>query len=181
MSFPDLGGPVAEVAARLLGCRLISEVGGRPVEAMLTEVEAYGGGEDPASHAYRGRTTRNASMFEGPGTLYVYRSYGIHWCANVVVGEPGEACAVLLRAATIEAGRSVAVARRGRADHLADGPGKLTQALGIDGEHDGVDLRDGPIRLEIGDLPSGWVVVSTPRVGISKAVELPWRFVAARG
>lgn len=145
----------------------------------MTEVEAYKGSDDPASHAFRGRTERNASMFEGPGTLYVYRSYGVHWCSNVVVGPEGTGWAILLRGGEVVDGTHLARARRGRDRGLADGPGKLCQALGIEGSHDGLDLLDpaSPLRLEPGEPPG--FVMSTPRIGISKAADRPWRFVAA--
>jgi DNA-3-methyladenine glycosylase len=172
-----LGGGVAGVAPLLLGRRLRSEIDGTATEVILTEVEAYGGGDDPASHAYRGRRRRNAAMFGRPGTLYVYRSYGVHWCANVVTGPEGEGSAVLLRGGLPVVGAEVMAARRGRPDHLADGPGKLAAALGIGGEHDGLDLLgEGPLRLLPGPAESG-EVRATPRIGISRAVERPWRFV----
>ncbi len=160
---------------RLLGCLLATDFGVRTV-VRLTEVEAYGGEADPASHAYRGPTARNASMFGAPGTLYVYRSYGIHWCMNIVTGEPGIGCAVLLRGGEIVEGHESIVARRGRSDHLTDGPGKLTQALGVTGDHDGTDVFTGPVMLRAphGDPPR-WM--ASPRIGISKAIDRPWRFV----
>ncbi len=167
-----------EAAPRLLGSFLVSEVGGKPVRARITEVEAYKGSDDPASHAYRGRTRRNGSMFERPGTLYVYRSYGIHWCANVAAGPEGVGWGILFRGGEIVDGISVARLRRSRDQDLANGPGKLTQALGVDHSHDGVYLFEGssPIRLEVGPAPA--LVMATPRVGISQAIERPWRFVA---
>ena len=175
-----LAGPVLEVAPALLGARVVTRFEGRRTEVMLTEVEAYGGPADPASHAYRGRTPRNGSMFGPPGTLYVYRSYGIHWCMNVVVGAEGDAQAVLLRGGDIVAGRTTIERRRGRADQLTNGPGKLCQALAVTGDHDGSSVTAGPVRLRPGELPAGSTVVATPRVGISRAVDRPWRFVAAR-
>jgi DNA-3-methyladenine glycosylase len=118
-------------------------------------------------------------MFGPPGTLYVYRSYGVHWCANVVAGAEGTGRAVLLRGGEPLEGKVVMQQRRGRTDQLTDGPGKLSQALGIDGSHDGLSLTDGPIRLlpRLIDVPS---IVATPRVGISKAKERLWRFVLVR-
>lgn len=168
--------PAPSIGPRLLGAVLMTDVDGAQTSVVVTEVEAYSA-DDPASHSYRGRTPRNASMFGPPGTLYVYRSYGIHWCMNITTGPPGEASALLLRAGHPVDGREVMVARRGREDHLADGPGKLTQALGVTGNHDGVDVLDpaSPIRLSSGTaLP--WKV--TPRIGISQAVDVPWRWVA---
>lgn len=170
-----LSGDVVAAARALLGRRLRSEVGGVPCEVVLTEVEAYGGAEDPASHGSGGRTRRNASMFRAAGTLYVYRSYGIHWCLNAVTGPIGEPAAVLLRAGRPVLGEEVMERRRGRVDHLCDGPGKLAQALGVTGEHDGSSLLDGPVRL-VGHPPAGIRIAAGPRVGISRAAERPWRF-----
>ena len=159
--------------------RLRTEFGGRITELLLTEVEAYGGSDDAASHAYRGLTERNRSMFGPPGTLYVYRSYGVHWCANVAAGPHGIGRAVLLRAGVPLEGETIMQQRRGRTDHVADGPGKLAQALGIEGTHDGTSVFDGPVQLlpRPGDAPS---IVATPRVGITRAQERQWRFVLVR-
>jgi DNA-3-methyladenine glycosylase len=170
-------GSVFEVAPRLLGCRLRTAFGRRPVEVMLTEVEAYAGGDDPASHAFRGKTKRNAAMFEAAGTLYVYRSYGLHWCMNVVVGPPDLPHAVLLRSGLVTEGAAVVQARRGRRDHLTDGPGKLAEAVGVTGAHDGTSLVTGPVRLGPGARPPGSQILTTPRIGITKAAENPWRYV----
>jgi DNA-3-methyladenine glycosylase len=159
--------------------RLRTEFGNRLTEVLLTEVEAYGGSDDAASHAYRGETARNGSMFGAPGTLYVYRSYGVHWCANIATGPAGTGRAVLLRGGIPTEGEAVMQQRRGRRDQLVDGPGKLTEALGIDGTHDGTSVLDGPIRLLPREIeePS---IVATPRIGISKAKERLWRFVLVR-
>jgi len=175
----QLEGHVEKAARSLLGMRLRTGFGGRITEVLLTEVEAYGGSDDAASHAYRGLTERNASMFGPPGTLYVYRSYGVHWCANVVAGAEGTGRAVLLRGALPLEGEAIMQQRRGRLDQLTDGPGKLAQALGIDGSHDGTNLFDGPVRLlpRLGEAPS---IVATPRIGITKANERAWRFVLVR-
>lgn len=175
---PWLEPDVLVAARRLLGWRLESGIGGATVVGEINEVEAYAGETDPASHAYRGETTRNGAMFGEPGSLYVYRSYGIHWCMNVVTGEAGIARAVLLRGARIVEGRPIAEERRGRTDHLADGPGKLTQALGVTDAENAHYLVQEPLRL----LPPTRIVTdteTTPRIGISKAVEWPWRFVAS--
>jgi DNA-3-methyladenine glycosylase len=172
-----LAGSPEDAAPRLLGSFLVSEVGGRLVRARVTEVEAYKGDDDPASHAFRGRTRRNGSMFERPGTLYVYRSYGVHWCGNVAAGPEGVGWGILFRGGEIIDGVGVARSRRGRDDALANGPGKLTQALGIDHSHDGTYLLDeaSAIRIEGGSSPV--MVMATPRIGISAAKERPWRFV----
>ncbi|MEX2279724.1 MAG: DNA-3-methyladenine glycosylase [Acidimicrobiia bacterium] len=171
-----LGAPAPEIGPRLLGWVLTTTLEGAEVSVVITEVEAYTS-SDPASHSYSGRTARNASMFGPPGTLYVYRSYGIHWCMNVVTGPPGEASALLLRAGVVRTGLGTAIRRRGRETHLSDGPGKLTQALGITGAHDGLDLLDhtGPVVLSPGPPLDS---TATPRIGISKAMDVPWRWVA---
>ncbi len=173
-----LGGPVVGAARGLLGRRLRSEIGGSPTEVVISEVEAYGGGDDPASHAAGGATPRNTAMYGPPGTLYVYRSYGIHWCLNVVTGPAGSASAVLVRGGLPVFGEAVMAGRRGRSDHLADGPGKLAQALGVTGAHDGTSVFDGPVRI-LGEASRDIAVVAGPRVGISRAADRPWRFVLA--
>ena len=166
------------VARGLLGWTLWSSIDDTPTAVTITETEAYAGSDDPASHAYRGRTERNATMFGPAGRLYVYRSYGIHWCMNVVVGPVGLAHAVLIRAGEVTAGEEIMVRRRRRIDHLTDGPGKLAQAMGVSGELNGADLRVGPVRLSPGPGLEGMSVMATPRNGISKATDLLWRFVA---
>lgn len=173
-----LDGDVEDVAPRLLGLRLATEFEGERTEVVITEVEAYGGADDPASHAFRGRTKRNGAMFEAAGTLYVYRSYGVHWCANVVTGQSGFASAVLLRGGAPAAGVERMRERRGVADRVADGPGKLCAALGITGDHDGSSLVEGPVRLMQVHGDGGAAYETRPRIGITKAVDRPWRFVA---
>lgn len=166
----------------LLGSVLVSEIGGRTVRCRITEVEAYGGvGEDPGSHAHRGRTPRNDAMFLGPGHLYCYFTYGMHWCANVVTGPEGSASGILLRAGEIIDGAEVAFERRrtsGRARELARGPARLAKALGIDGSCDGLDLlASSAVRLEPGTAPVEIGV--SPRTGVSGAgAQTPWRFFA---
>ena len=174
-----LSAPVHTAAPGLLGRRLVSDVAGERVVVILTEVEAYGGDDDPASHAHRGPTRRNRAMFEAAGTLYVYRSYGIHWCANVVCAPQGVPAAVLLRGGRLVEGAAVARRRRGRADHLCDGPGRLAKALGITGDLDGGSILDGPLRLE--GEPATGTVVATRRVGITRATEREWRWVLTPG
>jgi len=174
--------PAAEVptvAQTLLGW----EISAGEVRIRLTEVEAYAGvGEDPASHAYRGRTPRNEVMFGPPGHLYVYFTYGMHWCANVVCAPAGQAAAVLLRAGEVIAGVEVARARRpsARTDRdLARGPARLVTALGLDGTANGVNLLDpaSPVRLSPPGRPVDPAQVRTgPRVGVSGAKDWPWRF-----
>ncbi|MCB2223916.1 MAG: DNA-3-methyladenine glycosylase [Actinobacteria bacterium] len=175
-----LAGPVDVAARALLGCRFTTGIGGERTAVVLTEVEAYGGADDPASHAHRGRTARNAAMFGPPGRLYVYRSYGIHWCMNVVTGPEGAPAAVLLRAGSPAEGVEVMERRRGRRDHLTDGPGKLAQALGVGGEWDGASLFEAPLSLEPPVSPPRSVDAG-PRVGITREVDRPWRFVLRRG
>ena len=172
-----LYGPADRAAPLLLGWDLESTVGGERTAVRLTEVEAYAP-DDPASHAFNGRRPRNAAMFGLPGTLYVYRSYGIHWCANIVCGNEETGAAVLVRAGVPVAGIEHMIARRGRESDLLNGPGKLAQALAIDNSHNGIDLfdADSPIRLIPGQEPETFR--ATPRIGISKAVERPWRFVS---
>lgn len=171
-----LVGDVRTIAPGLLGYRVRTEFDGRPTEVVLTDVEAYGGADDPASHAYRGRTARNDSMFGPPGTLYVFRSYGIHWCMNVVVGPAGTPAAVLLRGGAPRVGMEVMAGRRGRTDHLTDGPGKLGQALGVDGSVDGSSLADGPVRLLEPQHPVRGRVTASARIGVSRGTSRKWRF-----
>jgi DNA-3-methyladenine glycosylase len=168
------------VAPSLLGCWVVTDRPEGRVAARLTEVEAYSGeGMDPASHAHRGPTPRAEIMFGPPGRLYVYFSYGVHWCANVVVGPEGRGAAVLLRAGEIVVGEELARSRRRAARmarDLARGPARLTQALGIGPDDRGLDLLDpeSSVRLYRGVAPAA--VSAGPRVGISQATDLPWRF-----
>jgi len=165
-----------EIAAPfLLGATIETSVDDEHVVVRLNEVEAYGGSDDPASHAFNTRTPRNAPMFEDAGTVYVYRSYGIHWCVNIVTGPPGIASAVLFRGGEVLSGIGFVQTRRGRSDHLTDGPGKLCQALGIDGSMSGTVVGSGPITLTLVPVAPAEVDLS-PRVGISKAANRPWRF-----
>jgi len=158
-----------EVAPDLLGARLVSTVGGRRTEGVIVEVEAYLGTSDPASHAAAriGRTRRNETMYGPPGRAYVYLSYGIHWCLNVVTGATGEPAAVLIRAIDPIGGTDVMAERRGRTTRLGSGPGRLGQALGVSAELDGHDLSRPPLRLLPGwPVPDREVGVSA-RIGIS--------------
>src|SRR3954447_15939041 len=176
----DLLGLVDVVSLTLLGCWVVTDRPEGRVAVRLTEVEAYSGmGEDPASHAHRGPTPRAKIMFGPPGRLYVYFSYGVHWCANVVVGPIGRGSAVLLRAGDVVLGEALAAARRPAARtprDLARGPARLTQVLAIGPDDKGADLLwpSSDVRLHRGPPPSA--VSVGPRVGISQATELPWRF-----
>ena len=181
---PLLERSALEVAPRLLGALVTHESAAGRVTVRLTEVEAYDGANDPGSHAYRGQTSRNAVMFGPAGLLYVYFTYGMHWCANVVCGPLGTASAVLLRAGEVVDGVEVARARRpaARTDRdLARGPARLTQALGIDGSHDGASLTGAALQLRprARSLPRR-TISSGPRVGVSgaggDATRYPWRF-----
>jgi DNA-3-methyladenine glycosylase len=162
---------VHEVAPDLIGAKLLVDgVGG-----VIVEVEAYDH-EDPAAHGYRGRTERNASMFGPPGHAYVYRSYGIHWCLNLVCEGEGVASAVLLRALEPTDGLDEMRERRGLDEPrlLCAGPGRLCQALGVTRERDGLPLDRAPFDLEAreGDLD----VVAGPRIGVTQAADKPWRY-----
>jgi DNA-3-methyladenine glycosylase len=178
-----LTGAAPEVAPLLLGAVVTSDIGPR-VAVRVVEVEAYGASDDPASHAYRGRTRRNASMFGRPGIAYLYAIYGMHVCLNVVVGPEGEAAAVLVRAAEVTDGvdlarhRRVAPSGRVPSDRdLARGPARLAQALAATTAHDGLSMLDpdGPLTLTLPSRRSDRYL-SGPRVGISRATERPWRF-----
>ncbi len=168
-----------QVARDLLGMRIRSRIGGRLVDGMIVETEAYLGYEDPASHGYLGRLhTGNQNLYGPPGTWYVYRSYGIHWCANLVCRGPEAGSAVLLRAIAPLRGIDVMRKRRGRVGDplLANGPGKLTQALGITRELDGVLMVRSTVRVYAPKNKIPIPVEVTPRIGITKAVDWPLRF-----
>jgi DNA-3-methyladenine glycosylase len=162
---------VHAVAPELIGAVLLFRgVGGR-----IVEVEAYHH-TDPAAHSFNGRTERNAVMFGPPGFAYVYRSYGIHWCLNFVCEREGSASAVLIRALEPTQGIATMRRRRGLKDDrlLCSGPGRLCEALGVTGTHSGLALDRPPFRLE--PRPEPVEIAIGPRIGISKAVELPWRY-----
>jgi len=169
------------LARALLGKRLRSTVEGELVVGTIVETEAYLGPDDPASHAATrsGVTARNRLMFGPAGRAYVYRSYGVHWCLNVVGGRPGEVGAVLLRGAEVREGADVAAERRGRLDHLADGPGKLAQAFAVDRRLDGHLLCEAPLQVLDGPEIPDDLVRRTGRVGIRSAVSWPLRYFVA--
>ena len=178
-----------QVAPELLGCVIEHQTAAGLVAVELTEVEAYAGASDPASHAYRGKTARNAVMFGPPGHAYVYFTYGMHFCVNLVCLGNGSASAVLLRAGRVIEGEELARARRTRGAtavpfrDLARGPARLCQALDIDRSQDGADVvaTDSPLRMCWPDArttvrSAEKKVASGPRVGVSAAAEVPWRF-----
>ena len=177
-----LNRPAPEVAPGLLGCVLEHESPEGLVAVRLTEVEAYNGEGDAASHAARGRTARNAVMYGPPGHAYVYFTYGMHFCVNVVCMTPGTASAVLMRAGAVIAGEDLARRRRpvkGPPRDLARGPARLCQALGIDRALNGADFCDpaSPVRLRtrIGSVEEN-AICTGPRVGVSAAATVRWRF-----
>ena len=166
--------PVADVGRELLGATLLVDgVGGRIVELELYDHE------DPASHGFRGKTERNAAMFGPPGHAYVYRSYGIHWCLNLVCADEGVAAAILLRALEPTHGLTEMRARRGLETErlLCAGPGRLCQALGVTRAHDGLPLDAPPFELIARTEEPR--IATAPRIGISRAAELPWRLCEA--
>jgi DNA-3-methyladenine glycosylase len=178
--------PSVEVAPDLLGCVLAHSTAAGLVAVMLVEVEAYAGEADPASHAFRGRTARNAVMYGPPGHAYVYFTYGMHFCVNLVCQPAGHASAVLLRAGRVTEGVPLARARRSGAARLprdvdlARGPARLCEALGIDRSHDGADVIDPSSRLRV-LAPLAPVTAAGisrgPRVGVSRAADVAWRFL----
>ena len=185
--------PVLEVARSLLGCVLERETADGVVAVRLSEVEAYAGAIDPGSHAYRGRTARNATMFGPPGHAYVYFTYGMHYCLNLVCAPAGTAEAVLLRAGEVVAGLGLARGRqpdardRGRQPDardrdLARGPGRLTRALAVDRALDGADVTaaGSPLRVLAGGPVPDAAVLTGPRVGVAgDGAPTPWRFSIA--
>ena len=175
------------MAPALLGCVLEHETDDGLVAVVLSEVEAYAGSVDPASHSFRGMTGRNAVMFGPPGHAYVYFTYGMHFCANVVCSPPGVATGILLRAGRVIAGEDLARRRRGfdgarSPRDLARGPARLCQAMAINRSQDGVDLLDSSARLRLRlatddeRSPSPVEIAAGPRVGVSQAADIPWRF-----
>lgn len=183
MNVALLARPAEEVAPELLGAILTHETPEGTVSITITETEAYSGTADPASHAYRGRSPRNAVMFGPAGHLYVYRSHGLHWCANIVTGADGIASAVLIRAGRVIEGEDLARKRRGakvESPRLARGPGNFCQALGITAEHNGTDLLTGTsVALSEGDPVRAELIRVGPRVGVSKAHDWQHRFYLA--
>jgi DNA-3-methyladenine glycosylase len=174
--------PAEIVAADLLGMVVISTVGGGSTAGRIVETEAYLGYDDPASHGYRHRrNARNAALFGPPGLWYVYLSYGMHWCANLVCQQAGYASAVLLRALEPLDGLDLMRQRRGPVPDraLCSGPGKLCQALGITRDLDGARMGAGPVLVRRPVRSEEPRIAATPRVGITKAADWPLRFVVA--
>lgn len=173
--------PTVTVARQILGARLVHMLEGVRLEAMIIEAEAYVGEEDLACHARSGRTARNAAMYGPPGHAYVYFTYGNHWMMNAVTEQEGFPAAVLLRAIRPMAGWDIMQARRKGRDML--GPGKLTQAMGLDGSCYGKDLCDqaSGLWIEAGEPPNDADIISTPRIGLNTVPEpwrsKPWRFL----
>ncbi len=172
--------PVLEVAPDLLGRLVVRETAEGSVTARLTEVEAYDGPNDPGSHAYRGLSKRNTTMFGPPGHTYVYFTYGMHHCMNLVCGPPGVPTGILLRAAEIVDGVDLARKRRAAAKNdreLARGPARLTETLAIDRADDGADIcGSGPLTIRHGYPVDSELIRTGPRVGLREAPDFPWRF-----
>jgi len=172
--------PCLEVAPDLLGCRLVQRIDGGPRRVgTIVEVEAYlGNGHDPGSHSHRGLTARNRAMFGAPGRFYVYRSMGLHICTNVVCEPKESGAAVLLRAVEpVEGTEAMRRARRGlNGAALTNGPGKLSQAFSITLEHYGRSALRGALRIEAGPSVRSFRILASPRVGLSRGTELPYRF-----
>lgn len=171
--------PAEVVAADLIGKVVVSRVGGRVATGKIVETEAYLGYDDPASHGYmHRRNARNTALFGPPGIWYVYLSYGMHWCANLVCQRAGLASAVLLRALEPLEGLDVMRRRRGAVPdrQLCSGPGRLCQALGIGRDIDGIPMSAGPVVVLAGESLPPTAIVATPRIGITKAADWPLRF-----
>jgi DNA-3-methyladenine glycosylase len=170
---------VAMVARELLGALVVSQLDGGRTAGRIVETEAYLGRDDPASHGYRDRRNeRNTALFGPPGTWYVYLSYGVHWCSNLVCGPEGTAGAVLLRALEPVEGLELMRERRGGVDdrHLCSGPGKLCQALGISRALDGNLMPRSPVLVYPPGREPPSAILTTPRIGITKAADWPLRF-----
>ena len=164
-----------QVAVDLLGCILSHDTPEGRTAGVIVETEAYRP-EDPACHAYKGPTMRNRNIFGRPGIAYVYLSYGAHNLLNVVCEPEGIGSAVLIRALRPSVGEDLMERRRGRARDLCNGPGRLTQALGVDLSYDGRDLTSGSLTISEGDaVPEG--IVETTRIGITRGTDLPWRYL----
>lgn len=167
--------PVEAAARRLLGCELIRNIDGQELRGIVVETEAYDQ-TDAASHSYRGKTPRTEVMFGPAGYLYVYFTYGMHYCCNVVVGQPGHGAAVLIRALQPVGGQGTMLRNRGGRADLTNGPAKLCQAFDIDKRLNGHDLAKSPLKLIINQPLSDERIIQTTRIGIKNAMDVPWRF-----
>jgi DNA-3-methyladenine glycosylase len=177
MAFNEIRGSAVDAAKRLLGCHIVREIDGQTVTVRIVETEAYNQ-TDAASHSYKGRTPRTDVMFGPAGHLYVYFTYGMHYCCNVVVGQDGEGAAVLIRA--VEPVNNTELLARNRPGHtgvqLTNGPAKLCQALNITKAMNGHNLSSPPVQLVMQPPVQPSQVVQTVRIGISQAKDVPWRF-----
>lgn len=175
--FSILDASPEQVAPRLLGCELVRTLNGKTLRGRIVETEAYHQ-TDAASHSFRGKTPRVEVMFGPPGHLYVYFTYGMHYCCNVVCGEAGEGAGVLIRAIEPLEGVDIMEQHRGgiALKQLTNGPGKVCQALAIDRQFNGHDLHTEPVQLVVRPALMVDQIVQTTRIGISKAVDTPWRF-----
>ncbi|HET6747568.1 MAG TPA: DNA-3-methyladenine glycosylase [Candidatus Saccharimonadales bacterium] len=174
-AWPDLEGPADDVARRLLGCVLERTFDDGVVKVMIVETEAYHQ-SDAASHSYKGKTPRTDVMFGPAGFLYVYFTYGMHYCCNIVTGEEGEGAAVLIRAVEPLQGEDI-LRREGRTRFdVTNGPAKLCQALAIDKRLNGHNLLKSPLKLHLMKPLAESDIITTPRIGIKKAIDMPWRF-----
>jgi DNA-3-methyladenine glycosylase len=169
--------PSEIVAPLLLGCDLVRQLGDRTIRCRIVETEAYDQ-SDAASHSYKGRTPRTDVMFGPAGFMYVYFTYGMHYCCNIVTGPEGQGSAVLLRAAEVYEGQDLASNNRHGIDGaaIANGPAKLCQALAIDKTMNGHDMTQSPLQLVANEPVKMTDIVQTVRVGISQGVDVPWRF-----
>ena len=167
------------LARQLLGCILVSQIEGSTTSGIINETEAYLA-DDPASHSFKGQTPRNTAMFGPPGSAYVYRIYGLHWCVNVTSNQAGIGEAVLIRGLIPLEGIETMINRRSTSQHLCDGPAKLCQALGITGNLNHHPLNQTPLfitKKESPAEPDSLIIHTTPRIGITKAVDAPLRFL----
>ena len=170
-----LDGSASQAAPRLLGCELVREIDGQKVRVRIVETEAYDQ-MDVASHSYKGRTPRTDVMFGPSGHLYVYFTYGMHFCCNVVVGLEGHGAAVLIRAVEPLSGAALIDDRRGMGVNTTNGPAKLCQALAIDKALNGHNLALSPLQLEVKPTVHSGEFIQTTRIGLSKGADVPWRF-----
>lgn len=170
------------LASALIGCRLVTEREGVRTSGLIVETEAYGGASDPAAHSYRGETPRTEVMFREAGHIYVYFIYGVHYCVNIVSEQRGIAGAVLIRALMPDENSEIMVTRRGvkATDALARGPGNVCKAMGIELSLNGEYAPESSkVWVEIPMPKPSYSILKSPRIGISKARELPWRFYVA--